>query len=140
VVLPIHPRTRTNALAFGLGRDLEALTVIDPVGYRKMISLTEGAAVVLIDSGGVQEERTVLGVPCVTLRQQTERPVTVAEGANRMAPWPLTAEGVLDSWREAHAAGRVGVGERVPEWWDGSAGERTVDALEACGAPSASAV
>ncbi len=130
VVLPIHPRTRKNALAFGLRGSLEALTVIEPVGYREMISLTEGAAVVLTDSGGVQEETTVLGVPCVTLREQTERPVTVTEGTNRMVPWPLTREGVLNAWREALAKGRGAGRVRVPEGWDGRAGERVVSALQ----------
>ena len=129
VVLPIHPRTQKNAKAFGLARELEDLTVIEPVAYREMISLTDGAAVVLTDSGGVQEETTVLGVPCVTLRQQTERPVTVTEGTNRMAPWPLTTDGVLAAWREAREAGRVAVGEQVPEGWDGRAGERVVATL-----------
>jgi UDP-N-acetylglucosamine 2-epimerase (non-hydrolysing) len=129
VVVPIHPRTRKNALAFGLEADLERLRIIEPVGYREMISLTDGAAVVLTDSGGVQEETTVLGVPCVTLREQTERPVTVSEGTNRLAPWPLTTTGGVDAWREALAAGRAGVGERVPEGWDGRAGERVGQAL-----------
>jgi UDP-N-acetylglucosamine 2-epimerase (non-hydrolysing) len=131
MVLPLHPRTLKNALAFGLDAQLSRLHVIEPVGYREMLSLTDGAASVLTDSGGLQEETTVLGVPCVTLRAQTERPATVTVGTNRLAPWPLTVEGIVDAARGAIAKGRSGVGERVPEGWDGSAAKRVVAALEA---------
>jgi len=120
-----------NARAFGLDTQLALLHVIEPVGYREMLSLTDGAATVLTDSGGLQEEATVLGVPCVTLRAQTERPVTVTEGTNRLAPWPLRQEGIVKAARGAIATGRVGVGERVPEGWDGGAAKRIVAALEA---------
>ena len=73
--------------------------------FRRMLSLSDAAAVVLTDSGGLQEETTVLGVPCVTLREQTERPITVELGTNRLAPWPLTVNGIVDAYREARAAG-----------------------------------
>jgi UDP-N-acetylglucosamine 2-epimerase (non-hydrolysing) len=102
---------------------------VEPLGYTEMLSLTDGAAVVLTDSGGLQEETTVLGVPCVTLREQTERPVTLTEGTNRMAPWPLTTGGVLRAFGEALASGRR-EGECGIEGWDGRAAERTADALE----------
>jgi len=130
VVLPMHPRTRGRVEAFGLGDRLAGLHVMEPVGYREMQSLADGAAVVLTDSGGLQEETTYLGVPCVTLREQTERPVTLTEGTNRMAPWPLTAEGVFHVAREARAQERIPAGARVPEGWDGRAAERIVAALE----------
>ena len=129
VVLPIHPRTRKNATAFGLDALLAPLRVIEPVGYREMLSLTDGAVCVLTDSGGLQEETTVLGVPCVTLRAQTERPITATVGTNRLAPWPLTMAGIQESAHAAVASGRCGVGERVPEGWDGHAAERIVAAL-----------
>ncbi len=129
VVLPLHPRTRKNADAFSMADLLARLHVTEPVGYTEMLSLTSSAAVVLTDSGGLQEETTVLGVPCVTLREQTERPITLSEGTNRMAPWPLTANGVRMAFDEALSDGRVGVGERVPEGWDGRAAERVVLAL-----------
>jgi UDP-N-acetylglucosamine 2-epimerase (non-hydrolysing) len=129
VVLPLHPRTRRNVEAFGLMAEFARLRVMEPVGYREMISLVDGAAVVLTDSGGLQEETTALGVPCVTLREQTERPVTITEGTNHLAPWPLTRDGVYASFREAVAKGRAEVGERCPEGWDGRAGERVVGAL-----------
>lgn len=131
VVLPLHPRTRNRVEEFGLGERLRGLCVTEPLGYREMQSLTDGAAVVLTDSGGLQEETTYLGVPCVTLREQTERPVTLTEGTNRMAPWPLTAEGVFAAAQAARARGRREVGSSVPEGWDGRAAERIVAALEA---------
>ncbi|MEX2374097.1 MAG: UDP-N-acetylglucosamine 2-epimerase, partial [Dehalococcoidia bacterium] len=71
-----------------------------------------------------------LGVPCVTLREQTERPITVSEGTNRLAPWPLSVDGIRSAYDEAAGEGRAGVGERSPEGWDGRAAERTVEALE----------
>ncbi len=71
VVLPMHPRTRKNAEAFGLGKQLSELVTLPSLGYLEMLSLTDGAAVVLTDSGGLQEETTALGIPCVTLREQT---------------------------------------------------------------------
>lgn len=133
VVLPLHPRTRGNAERFGLGGELERLTVLEPLGYREMLSLTDAAAAVLTDSGGLQEETTALGVPCVTLREQTERPVTITGGTNRLAPWPLTRDGVLESFRAARAQGRARPGERLPDGWDGRAAERVVEALASAG-------
>jgi UDP-N-acetylglucosamine 2-epimerase (non-hydrolysing) len=130
VVLPIHPRTRKNARAFGLEDRLRRLRILEPLGYREMLGLSDGAAVVLTDSGGLQEETTALGVPCVTLREQTERPVTVTEGTNRLAPWPLSGDGVFESFLAALERGRAAPGERAPEGWDGRAGERVVEALE----------
>jgi UDP-N-acetylglucosamine 2-epimerase (non-hydrolysing) len=131
VVLPVHPRTRKNAAAFGLDGLLQSLHVVEPLGYRHMLSLTDGAAAVLTDSGGLQEETTVLGVPCVTLREQTERPATLSAGTNRLASWPLSVESIFGDYRTAIAAGRVGVGERVPAGWDGRAAVRIVEALAA---------
>lgn len=133
VVLPIHPRTLKNAIAFGLGSLLGSLRVVDPLGYREMLSLSDGAGVVLTDSGGLQEETTVLGVPCVTLREQTERPATITDGTNRLARWPLTVEGIVEAWQKAMTMGRGGVGEQVPEGWDGNAAPRIVARLESAG-------
>jgi UDP-N-acetylglucosamine 2-epimerase (non-hydrolysing) len=130
VVLPIHPRTRKSVEEHGLGRLLEPITVLDPLGYTEMLSLTHGAAVVLTDSGGLQEETTALGVPCVTLREQTERPITITEGTNRLAPWPLTPEGVYGSFRDALAQGSSPDRSMCPEGWDGRAAERIVQTLE----------
>ncbi|HEU4455196.1 MAG TPA: UDP-N-acetylglucosamine 2-epimerase (non-hydrolyzing) [Longimicrobium sp.] len=128
VVLPLHPRARKKAEEFGLEGPLSRLRLLEPVGYLEMLSLTEGAAGVLTDSGGLQEETTALGVPCVTLRESTERPVTVLEGTNRLAPWPLSVGGVLEAFRAARAA-RDGQAPPRPEGWDGRAGERVAAAL-----------
>ena len=128
VALPMHPRTRRNAIEFGLQGELERLTVTEPLGYREMLSLTQGAVAVLTDSGGLQEETTVLKVPCVTLREQTERPVTVTEGTNVMAPWPLTEDGVYRAFQDALERPRPTI---PPEGWDGRAAERIVTAMRA---------
>ena len=127
VVFPIHPRTRRNAEAFGVARLLDQLVTHEPFGYLEMLALNDGAAVVLTDSGGIQEETTALGVPCVTLREQTERPITISEGTNRMAPWPITPAGVVDSFRAAMGAKTST--RRAPVGWDGQASVRIVDAL-----------
>lgn len=129
VVFPIHPRTNANVDRLGLRTLLDGIMVLDPLDYLDMLALTEAAAVVLTDSGGLQEETTVLGVPCVTLREQTERPVTVEQGTNRLARWPLTRDGILADFEDARSRGRVGVGTHVPEGWDGRAGERIARSL-----------
>ncbi|MQA90958.1 MAG: UDP-N-acetylglucosamine 2-epimerase (non-hydrolyzing) [Gemmatimonas sp.] len=134
VVLPLHPRTAKNIQNFGLDDLLSDLLVLEPLGYREMLSLTDAAGVVLTDSGGLQEETTALGVPCVTLREQTERPITVTEGTNRLASWPVTTEGVLGSFHEALLERQGGPNGRRPEGWDGHAAERVVEALAASAA------
>jgi UDP-N-acetylglucosamine 2-epimerase (non-hydrolysing) len=80
--LPLHPRTRKNLDRFGLA--FERVTVSGPIPYLEFLGLMADAAVVLTDSGGIQEETTVLGVPCLTLRPHTERPITITEGTNRL--------------------------------------------------------
>ena len=129
VVLPMHPRTRKNIAQFGLDDLLTPLTVTEPLGYRDMLSLTDGARAVFTDSGGLQEESSALGVPCVTLREQTERPVTITEGTNRLAPWPLEPASLVACCRAAMAEPRHRPGTRVPDGWDGQAAERIVDTL-----------
>lgn len=129
VVLPLHPRTLKNIERFHLGPMLTPLTVLEPLGYTEMLALTEGAECVLTDSGGIQEETTALGVPCVTLREQTERPITITEGTNHMAPWPLTPRGILGAYADSVAAVAQATPPR-PAGWDGHASERIVKALE----------
>jgi UDP-N-acetylglucosamine 2-epimerase (non-hydrolysing) len=131
VLFPVHPRTRRRAEEFGLLHALAPLVAMEPLGYREMVGLVDGARVVLTDSGGLQEETTALGIPCVTLRESTERPVTVTEGSNRMAPWPLTAEGIAETAARAMSGGRDAAGGRRPEGWDGHAADRIVEALAA---------
>lgn len=128
VVFPVHPRTRLSVEAFGLGELLSTLHVLEPLGYTRMLSLVDGAAVVLTDSGGLQEETTALGVPCVTLREQTERPITVSQGTNRLVPWPLSADGVYETVCTVLDQGRAASGSR-PEGWDGQAASRIVATL-----------
>jgi UDP-N-acetylglucosamine 2-epimerase (non-hydrolysing) len=122
VVLPLHPRTAGRIEQFGLGGILEApgMHVCPSLGYLDFLGLLAGSRVVLTDSGGVQEEATVLGIPCITLRESTERPVTVEAGTNVVVG--TQPEAVL-----AAAAAALN-GERgpaqIPELWDGRAGER----------------
>lgn len=130
VILPLHPRTRANVQRFGLEHLLVDLKTVEPFGYSEMLSVVDGAAVVLTDSGGLQEETTALGIPCVTLREQTERPITITEGTNRLVEWPLTPEKVVDRFEQALASGRAPTGQRRPAGWDGQAAIRIVDALE----------
>jgi UDP-N-acetylglucosamine 2-epimerase (non-hydrolysing) len=130
VVFPIHPRTRERVRLFGLEPMLAPLRTTEPLGYLTMVGLQEAAALVITDSGGIQEETTVLGVPCVTIRESTERPITITEGTNRLAPWPPAVETLLPALRAALARGRSGTA-RVPAGWDGRASERIVDALVA---------
>jgi UDP-N-acetylglucosamine 2-epimerase (non-hydrolysing) len=125
VLFPMHPRTRKQVEAFGLSGALGATRVLEPLGYREMLGAVAGAALVFTDSGGLQEETTALGVPCVTLRDSTERPVTVDEGTNTLLP-DRSREAILAVVERAKA--KTG---RIPEGWDGRASERIADALEA---------
>jgi UDP-N-acetylglucosamine 2-epimerase (non-hydrolysing) len=100
--------------------------VLDPVGYLEVLHLQEGAAVVVTDSGGIQEETTVLGVPCLTLRTTTERPVTVSHGTNRLVP-ERTRSCIIEAVHQAVGRERT---TRRPEGWDGQAAQRIVDVLK----------
>jgi UDP-N-acetylglucosamine 2-epimerase (non-hydrolysing) len=128
VVFPVHPRTRKNLADAGLDDRLAALDgvrLLEPVGYLEFLKLMEHAAAVVTDSGGIQEETTYLGVPCLTLRPNTERPVTVEVGTNVLLP--LDAERVAERIRDV-AAGRFKQGT-VPPLWDGKAAERIAEIL-----------
>ncbi|MGH7582627.1 MAG: non-hydrolyzing UDP-N-acetylglucosamine 2-epimerase [Gemmatimonadales bacterium] len=124
LIWPVHPRARARLNGFA---PPAALRLVDPAGYRDMAQLLQGAAVVITDSGGLQEESSALGVPCVTLRETTERPITVSMGTNRMVPWPPTAPGIADAVAAARKMPRRKA--EIPGW-DGAAAERIVDALE----------
>ncbi len=127
VVFPVHPRTRARLAAGGLAEsDLAALKLCEPLGYLDFLGLLDGARLVLTDSGGIQEETTVLGVPCLTLRENTERPVTLSHGTNRLvgcaaAAVSAAALEVLESAPSANAT--------RPPLWDGYAAERLVEVL-----------
>jgi len=123
VIFPIHPRTRQRIGEFGLEQLAGRVTLLDPLSYLETISLVERATLVLTDSGGLQEETTVLGVPCLTARANTERPVTVTEGTNRLIPSrraEITAAVAEVLRRQANG----GFQANRPEGWDGHAGER----------------
>jgi len=124
LAFPVHPRTRANLERFGidLGPDVE---LMGPQAYMAFLHLWKDAAVVLTDSGGLQEETTALGVPCVTIRENTERPITVDEGTNVLAG--TEPQAVIAAAREA-IAGRGKRGRR-PALWDGAAAQRIVDIL-----------
>jgi UDP-N-acetylglucosamine 2-epimerase (non-hydrolysing) len=121
VIFPVHPRTRAQLArlaAGGEGDDHVRLT--DPIGYLDMLSLVQEAALVITDSGGLQEETTYLGVPCLTVRPNTERPITCAAGTNRLvAPDPAALERAADDALAGPARREVTI-----ERWDGKAGER----------------
>jgi UDP-N-acetylglucosamine 2-epimerase (non-hydrolysing) len=124
LVFPVHPRTRARLAAAKLEPDLRRWKLIEPLGYLDFLKLTAAARIVLTDSGGVQEETTVLGVPCVTLRENTERPVTITEGTNFLAGTQPAA--VRTRFAEALAASMSG---RVPRFWDGKSAERIDEIL-----------
>lgn len=123
VVLPLHPRGRGKLQDAGLF-DHPQLRVIDPLGYVEFMGLVRGADAVITDSGGVQEETTILGVPCLTLRANTERPVTITHGTNQL----VTRESLPQSVAAVLVAGRADSWP-VPPLWDGKAGERIGDVV-----------
>ena len=130
VVFPVHPRTRKMIEHRALG---ESLHLVEPVGYLEFLSLQADAAAVLTDSGGVQEETTYLGVPCFTLRDNTERPVTVRAGTNRLLGLDPSRIAEIPS-ALARANGTDGI---APPGWDGHAAERLVAVI--CGEPASAA-
>lgn len=121
LLFPIHPRTRFKIDEFGL--DKSGITMIDPLGYLDMLYMVKGAAIILTDSGGLQEETTYLGVPCVTIRENTERPVTVTLGTNYLAG--TRPESILAIVNEILSGNpKKGV---IPPFWDGRTSERIAD-------------
>ncbi len=123
LVFPVHPRTRQRLA--GMDGRLPGLLLIDPLPYLDFVCLMAHARCVLTDSGGIQEETTALGIPCLTLRTSTERPITVARGTNRVVG--VEPEAICAAWRQI-AEGRWPAGE-LPELWDGKAAERIVRIL-----------
>ena len=123
-VMPVHPRGRERLVQAGL-TDHPRVIATDPLGYLDFMSLVSGADAVVTDSGGVQEETTVLGVPCFTMRPNTERPVTITHGTNRL----VTRDSVVREVAGALAAGRP-TEWPIPPLWDGHAGERIAAVVE----------
>ena len=128
VVVPLHPRTRSRFCQFDLLDDLIAagICVLEPQSYFDFLALMDNAAVVLTDSGGIQEETTALGVPCMTFRENTERPITITEGTNQLVGTdPTRVREALDEILQHPKSGRI------PELWDGHAGERIITVIAA---------
>lgn len=128
IVFPVHPRTRSNIEVFGFGEKIagSAIRLVEPLGYLDFLNLYSGARLVLTDSGGLQEETTALGIPCLTLRENTERPITIELGTNTLVGTDP------DAIRTA-AAKILGApfpeNPRTPPLWDGKAAERICDAI-----------
>ena len=118
VYFPVHPRTKQMMEHHGIGFS-EKVQLLPPLGFRESLALWSGAEAVLTDSGGLQEETTALGIPCVTIRENTERPVTVSLGSNVLAG--TSVEGILAAYDESLRKNRQAV---VPPLWDGRASER----------------
>jgi UDP-N-acetylglucosamine 2-epimerase (non-hydrolysing) len=121
LLFPIHPRTLSRS--GGIWDSVQNIRILEPLGYLEFLGLMAHARVVITDSGGVQEETTALGIPCVTVRNNTERPITVHEGTNRLVPAEANAiiEAVIGVQRQST--------HHVPELWDGLAAVRIVDVL-----------
>jgi UDP-N-acetylglucosamine 2-epimerase (non-hydrolysing) len=130
VVFPVHPRTRKTIAALGLSERVAAmknLRVIDPLGYLDFLALYSNARLVLTDSGGIQEETTALGIPCLTLRENTERPITVELGTNVVVG---TDTGRIVSAASAALNGAARKLGQQPPLWDGHTSDRILDVLE----------
>jgi UDP-N-acetylglucosamine 2-epimerase (non-hydrolysing) len=129
LVFPIHPRTRNNWKGKDLGNRLESMTnviLLDPIGYLDFLCLMANSALVLTDSGGIQEETTILGISCMTLRENTERPVTITEGTNQLVR--LTCEDILSHYRDLKS-NRYNISGKIPRFWDGKAADRVAEII-----------
>jgi UDP-N-acetylglucosamine 2-epimerase (non-hydrolysing) len=129
LLFPAHPRARAALEALGIDR-IPGIRVVEPEGYLGFLKLQAEASLVLTDSGGVQEETTVLGVPCLTLRENTERPITILEGTNHLVG--LHPDQILSQAEKALTDARI---PRRPALWDGHAAERIVKVLTSGSAP-----
>lgn len=128
ILFPIHPRTRKNLAVLGLEQRIDSLPnihMMDPIGYLDFLKLNSSAKVVLTDSGGIQEETTVLKVPCITLRENTERPITAQIGSNQVVGTDPVR--IVEAYR--HATSGRWREPQIPPLWDGRAAERIVNIL-----------
>jgi UDP-N-acetylglucosamine 2-epimerase (non-hydrolysing) len=124
VVFPMHPRTGKMCEQFGISLDGNPnLKVLDPIGYHDSLNLTENARLVITDSGGLQEETTYFRTPCLTLRPNTERPITITQGSNRLTALPRLSADIAQALQGQERAGSV------PPLWDGQAAKRTLQQI-----------
>ncbi|MEQ8692575.1 MAG: UDP-N-acetylglucosamine 2-epimerase (non-hydrolyzing) [Pseudomonadales bacterium] len=126
VIFPVHPRTRANLQQFDIPVSTQ-ITLTKPLGYREFLRLWRDAALVLTDSGGLQEETTALGVPCVTIRENTERPITLTAGSNMLVG--CKPQAILDGAKAMLNRYPTGRSEGRPALWDGRASDRILDIL-----------
>lgn len=129
IVFPMHPRTSKNIERLGFANTIKGitnLTITEPIGYLDFMKLQMCAKFILTDSGGIQEESTVFGVPCMTLRENTERPITITEGTNQLVP--LNSESIVEHCLTA-IRGNVKKG-RIPKLWDGVTAKRVVKVMD----------
>ena len=124
IVFPVHPRTKARLADVGFDRPGQGIILTEPLGYIDFLSLTSNARIVLTDSGGLQEESTALRIPCLTIRENTERPVTITHGTNRLVGTQTQA--IIDGFEQAMS---TSVGDRMPELWDGKTAPRIADVL-----------
>lgn len=124
LVFPVHPRSRARMTAAGIALDPARWTLVEPLGYLDFVRLLADARCVFTDSGGIQEETTVLGVPCITLRPNTERPITVDEGTNQLVG--MDRDALAAAFRSIDAVRRAAT---VPALWDGQSAQRIVEAV-----------
>jgi len=125
LIFPVHPRTRQVIERIGLEADEQYVRMIEPVGYLDFVKLMRYSCIVLTDSGGIQEETTALGIPCLTIRDNTERPITVTVGTNRLVG--TRPERIVAEARDALKHGASGA--KVPDRWDGQAAARIAQVI-----------
>ena len=127
LVFPVHPRTRKNLEALGLIKNLESaknLILIEPLSYIPFMSLVLHSRFILTDSGGIQEETTYLCIPCLTLRPNTERPITISQGTNRLCKIEEIVQNVKD------ILNKTNIDRQIPEFWDGNSAKRIKDSIK----------
>jgi UDP-N-acetylglucosamine 2-epimerase (non-hydrolysing) len=127
VVFPIHPRTRAKVDEFDFGKYLDGISTVDPMTYMDFIHSLKFATVAITDSGGVQEEATYLGVSCLTIRPNTERPITITDGTNELVA--STQPAIIEAFKRVISRGTGGGTKPPPPLWDGHAADRIADVL-----------